>query len=204
MTSDARSEEMYRLSDELSMEFRGTDRWGLDNLLRDFSLFSKGRERKIEHLLYRSDDLLNSEVYIFDYYYRRGSGKSKDHWQTVFFVHSKYLGLPQFEMKPETLLHKVGELLGFKDIDFEAYPVFSRKYRLKGPDEDFIRATWNDQVLHFFSEERKWHLEGVNYYMIFYRPDQRMHPGEIRSLYYKGMEVFKMLSHTGKDSIFDL
>jgi hypothetical protein len=195
---------MYRLARELHMEYREKDRWGLKNLLRDFKLFSKGRWRKIEHMLYRADELLNTEVYIFDYYFRRGKGKSKHHWQTVFFVHSKYLGLPHFEMKPETLLHKVGELLGFKDIDFEEYPVFSRKYRLKGPDEDFIRATWNDRVLHFFSEERKWHLEGINYYMVFYRPGKRMAPAEIRTLYHKGMEVFRLLSDSNKKNIFDL
>lgn len=200
--SEKRTYWMQRLADELEMEYRGDDQWALHQLLEDFELFSRGRRRQISNMLYRRDPLLRTEVYIFDYYYRRGKGRSGDHRQTVFFVHSKFLALPQFEMKPENLLHKIGALLGFEDIDFEEFPEFSRRYRLKGPDESYIRASLNEKVLSFFSEEKNWYLEGINYYMIFYQKHKLLSPEEIRTFYQKGIQVFRLLAESGKGSVF--
>lgn len=191
---DSRTYRMQQIARQLNMQYRGEDRWSLHELLRDFTLFRKGRRRQISQLLYRSDALLQTEFYLFDYYYHRGKGRAGDHNQTVFFVHSKRLALPQFSMHPENLLHRVGELLGFHDIDFEEFPKFSRQYRLKGGDESFIRASLNEQVLQFFSKEKNWYLEGLNYYLIFYRKRQLLPPKEVLELYEKGHRVFEMLS----------
>lgn len=193
---------MQRLADDLGMDYRGEDQWSLHNLLEDFQLFSRGRRRQISHILYRGDPLLRTEVHIFDYSYRRGRGRSGDYRQTVFFVHSKFLALPQFEMKPETIIHKIGALIGFDDIDFEEFPKFSRRYRLKGPDESYIRASLNEKVLSFFSEEKNWYLEGINYYMVFYKRDKLLSPDQIRTFYRKGMRIFQLLAESGKDSVF--
>ena len=186
---------MEQAAFEMGMEFREKDEWGLINLLKAFKLFREGHSGRITNMMKRVDGMLEMDCRIFDYRYVRGYGKYRRvRKQTVFFMHSKELGLPEFFMKPETFFHKVGEWLGMEDIDFVEFPEFSDQYRLKGDNEDFIRHTMNEKVLHFFTVEKDWNLEGVNYYLIFYRKSHLMPPGRIRLFYHKGLEIVKLLS----------
>lgn len=190
--NSVRGQQLQQIAGQLEMDYTYGDEWGLVRSLRDFQLFRKGRGRKISHLLFRKDDWLESTVRIFDYQYKTGKNGRKHH-QTVFFVESKKLGLPQFLMKPENLFHKIGSLLGMQDIDFEAYPKFSNNYLLRSADEEYIRHIMNEEVLHYFTIERNWTMEGINYYLIFYRSGKLFSARSIETFYKKGMEIVRML-----------
>ena len=191
--SKKRTEDLSRIAFDMKMAFQEKDQWNLHTLLEDFKLFRYGGNKEIKNLMYHSDPMMNSEVYIFDYRFVVSTGKTtKIFNQTVFFVHSKKLGLPFFRMLPENFFHKVGSWLGIDDIDFEEYPEFSKHYYLKGDDEDYIRYMMNDEILKFFSIEKKWFLEGINYYLVFYRRDSLMSPSQIKKFYKKGMHLFEL------------
>lgn len=191
--SGKRTEALSRVAFDLKMSFQEKDTWDLHTLLEDFKLFRVGGRREISNLMYRADSMMDSEVFIFDYRFVVSTGKSaKVFNQTVFFVHSKKLGLPFFRMRPENFFHKIGNWLGIKDIDFEEYPKFSKQYYLKGDDEDYIRHVMGDEILKFFSVEKKWFLEGVNYYLVFYRRDKLLSPQKIKRFYQQGMHLFEL------------
>ena len=190
-----RAEQLSRIAFELDMKFSPRDNWGLINFLEDFKLFRRGFGKRISNILHRQDAMLNLDLYIFDYRFTISTGNSaRVIKQTVFFVQSHKLGLPVFYMRPETVFHRIGAYLGMQDIDFEEYPRFSNNYTLRGDDEDFIRSTANPSFLHFFSIEKNWFLEGVNYYLIFYRKGKRLKPKEIKEFYTKGLEIYKLLT----------
>lgn len=185
---------MSKIAFDLGMEFHQRDQWSMLSLLKGFQLFRQGRARRITNIMHQRDEFLNVETYIFDYYSVRGRGKHRKATnQTVFFIQSKSLGLPEFLMKPENFFHKIGAYLGMQDIDFEEFPVFSENYLLKGKDEDYIRATMNEEVLRFFSVEKDWSLEGVNYFLIFYQKKRLIPPQKIKHFFKKGMELHRML-----------
>ncbi len=185
---------------ELGMKFSPKDEWGLINYLGDFKLFRRGFGKRISNIMHRQDNMLNLNVNIFDYRYTISTGKSARVFkQTVFFVQSRSLGLPHFFMRPENLFHRIGELLGMQDIDFEEFPTFSQNYLLRGDDEDYIRASVNEPFLRFFSLEKNWYLEGVNYYLIFYRRNRRLEPEKIKEFYQKGMKIYEMLQVMNKE-----
>jgi len=192
-----RKKEMYQLSFELDTDWRERDEYGLLNLLQEFKLFRKGRSKKVTNILRKADVGTGSEVYIFDYAYLTGNGKSnRKYRQTVFFVNAKELNLPTFMMKPENFFHKIGQYLGWtKDIDFETHPEFSDQYLLQGQSEPFVRDTFHDELLHFFSVEKDWCLEGMNYYLIFYKHGHRIPVDQIKDFYEKGLYVFDMLAN---------
>src|SRR2546422_3151571 len=48
--------------------------------------------------------------------------------------------LPTFMLTPEDLRAKLAVLFGGQDVDFDDSPEFSRRYRLRGTDEDAVRA----------------------------------------------------------------
>lgn len=195
-----RRSEMRQLSSRLNMEYTEKDEWGLLNLLSDFRLFRRGYGKRITNVLSVRDSMLNSHFRIFDYKFVIGGGNSTRRIsQTVFFVDSKELGLPVFSMKPENFFHKIGEKLGLHhDIDFVEYPTFSSQYLLKGEDEGLIRSTMSDDMLQFFTLEKYWSLEGMNYFFIFYKWNKILPVNEVQEMHKKGVEVFEML----KDSSF--
>lgn len=185
---------LQELASQLEMSYAEKEEWGLIALLKDFKLFRVGGAQKITNILSKKDEWLETETHVFDYQYTVSTGKSSVSFkQTVFFVNSKKLGLPHFWMKPETFFHKIGHFLGIKDINFEAFPQFSDQYYLKGDDEEYIRATMNEKVLHFFTIEKNWNLEGVNYFMIFYCHNTVIPPHLIKDFYKKGTKICEML-----------
>lgn len=192
---ESRSRAFEKLAHELKMSYAPTEEWGLHNLLKDFELFRRGHSKKITNLLRTRTPLLHTDIQIFDYKFTIQAGNTPvKRQQTVFFIDSKRLGLPYFYMKPETFLEKIETWLRLqRDINFESHPKFSSQYLLKGEDEDYIRATFTDEVLRFFTIEKGWTLEGVNYFLILYKYKQVLSPKEIKRLYRKGKQVADML-----------
>lgn len=95
-------------------------------------------------------------------------------------------------MHPEGLIHRIGDWFGFKDIDFEDFPQFSKQYYLKGKDEERVRNEMNESVLHFFTLQKGWNLEGLNFYMILYRKNKLIPPDQITTLFESGGKVFDL------------
>ncbi len=192
-----RKADMKQLSSKLKMEYSATDEWGLLNLLTDFRLFKRGYAKRISNVLSVKDSMMDSHLRIFDYKFVVGGGNSTRRIsQTVFFVNSKKLGLPQFSMKPENFFHKIGAKLGMQDIDFEEYPTFSDQYLLRGADEGFIRSTMSPDLLQFFTLEKYWSLEGVNYFFIFYKWNKILPVDQVQQMHKKGVKIFEMLKDT--------
>lgn len=190
---ESRSQQLAEVAYRLGVDFTPEDEWRFMNLLTDFKIFKRGHRRSITNIFRSRDEFLETDLRIFDYQYTISSGKSHHRYrQTVFFADSRKLGLPEFRMKPENFFHKIGSLLGFEDINFENYPEFSNQYYLKSTDEEYLRATMHDGILRFFSKEKGWRLEGINYYLIFYRHNVLMPPEKIKQFYDKGMQVFDL------------
>ena len=185
--------EMQETAEKLGLEFRNTDEYGQIAMMKDFQLFKKGYGKRISNILSVKRDFEQADIRVFDYKYVIGAGNStRKIMQTVFYIHSKELNLPELLIKPEYFFHRIGEFFGMQDIDFEAFPIFSDQYLVQGPDEDLVKAALNEKVLHYFTVEKNWSVEGLNYLMIFYRHGKRIAPAEIEGFYKKGMEIFEL------------
>ena len=188
-----REKSMKLAAHKLGMKYLGKDKDLLDYLL-DFELFKKGihkRKKRINRLMRRVDQYLTNDLYIFDYEYKRGKRR---HQQTVFFLKSKELGLPQLLLEPETLMHKIKEYFQVKDIDFESYPKFSDAYHLQGDNEEWVREKIGQhKTIRFFNRYEKWHFEANNYFMILYRDGGFLPSKKINHLHRSGMRLFKLL-----------
>ena len=131
MFQSTRREDLRLLASRLKMKYSPKDDWGTLSLLRDFKLFKIGSRKKIKHLMISGNDYADTRTCIFDYHYTISTGKSSHTYkQTVFFVQSKDLGLPQFYLRPEVFLDRVARLLGKEDIDFVSHEIFSDAYHL--------------------------------------------------------------------------
>ncbi|MEZ4339362.1 MAG: SulP family inorganic anion transporter [Sandaracinaceae bacterium] len=67
--------------------------------------------------------------------------------------------VPGMILRKEDLFARAFALAGRKDIDFEGFEGFSRKFLLTGPDEAAIRAFMTPERLRFFEAEHEYHME---------------------------------------------
>lgn len=192
-----RREAMQMVADELGLPFFPKGDESLINHLSGFHLFSQGRSKKITNMIH--GDTEDVDLGIFDYRYTVGGGKNSSTYnQTVVCLQSPHLALPEFAMRPEHFFHRIGGLFGFKDIDFESHPGFSKAYLLRGPDEEAVRQLFRDDVLSYFETQKRICVEGARGTLVFYRSGRRVKPSEIRTLMEEAFQVFSLLREPAK------
>ena len=191
--SAKRSAALKDLAAQLDLEFEENDHYGIFDKICDFELIKKGRKKGITNVIALRDDFKDFDARLFDFSYVISSGKSsRTYSQSVLFVESYRLALPEFWMYPEHIFHRLGNWFGIQDIDFEDFPEFSKSYQLRGEDEYYIRSQMNQQVLRHFTNQKGWHLEGANFFMLFYQHDKLFEPSELTHFLENGKRVFKL------------
>lgn len=190
-----RTAEIQQLAHHLNYDFQEKETFNSLPLLKDFALFKRGFGKKITNVLHHNDEWNQIDNKIFDYKFAISTGNSTRIFrQTVFFIQSKKLGLPNFWLKPEKFFHRIGNYLGLtQDIDFEEFPEFSKNYLLQGEDEELTRYIMNNELLQFFSLNKGWYIEGINYYLIIYKWNTLFAPIHIEELIRNGKSIFEML-----------
>jgi len=177
-----RTEAMRAVAESLEMEFEAEkfhpSTLGLDGI----DLFEEGRSRKAFNLIKGTFE--DTNAFIFDYHYIKGGHKnSAKYSQTViaFKICSKDgFQLPQFTCKPERFYHRFADVLGFKDINFEQYPEFSKAYRLNGDKADSIRKIFNERVIQQLEAESKqrWNVDAAGEWLVIHKYDKIIKPND--------------------------
>jgi len=180
-----RSDDLANLAVELGLEFSKQGSPNVPGLGR-FQLFSRGRRRKTYNVMKGSVEGVHAAV--FDYRFTTGSGKSTTtHKQTVCAIFDDRLNLPLFQMRPEGFWQKLGQIFGYQDIDFPENEFFSKKYTLRGRDEEQIRAAFTSDVLAFFETRPGLYVEGGGDTIIFFKAGRRMKVREIQDFLLDGI-----------------
>jgi hypothetical protein len=185
-------------ADDLQFDFAATDASGFLNTLMGGSLhlFSQGCDKEAYNILRGLASGL--EVAIFDYDYRSGSGRSRRMCrQSVIAFRFDGPPLPAFSVRPENVWHKLGQLFGYQDIDFNEHPTFSSRYLLRGPDEAAVRELFTDDVLSFCETMHGVSIEADGDRLLFYRHERRIKPAEVRSFLEEGFKVLAVFRPPG-------
>jgi hypothetical protein len=144
----------------------------------DLPLYGHGHSKQVRNVM--TGKAGERDLKLFDYRYITGGGKSSHTWnQTVALFPQGAQGLPDFLLAPENILHKIGQVFGYQDIDFDSSPDFSSHYLLRGADEMAIRSAFGADALAYFGQERGWHVEVAGGNVGIYRSDKRCKPEEL-------------------------
>ena len=151
---EKRRREMEALASSIGFSFTDNPLENLPESFSDFSLFKMGYSKVAENVLEGTFD--DIKIKVFDYHYTVSSGKSSHtYYHTVYCAYVDDFSLPAFELRQEGFFDKVGDMLGFKDIDFDSHPDFSKRYLLKGADEAEIRRLFSPKVLEYFEKRNE-------------------------------------------------
>jgi hypothetical protein len=186
-----RTEAFQKVADEFGFKFLPKGDPGLLGSLSHFYLFTQGHSKKLFNLMQGTTRDL--QVDIFDYRYIVGYGKhQKTYQQSVICFEAEDMDLPPFNMRPESFWHKIGAVFGYKDISFDSHPEFSKRYLLRGPNEDEIRAVFTPEVLEFLEETNGVCIEAEGPQLIFYRSSKRLKPEQTKKLMSEGFDILSV------------
>ena len=187
-----RREKMAAEAESLGLEYFPNGASPATAHLGQFNLFNAGRARKLTKLVLGTTDEV--QIALFDYQYTTGSGKqNQTHRQSVTSLKSDDLLIPSFVMRPESVFSRMGSLLGFKDIDFDSHPKFSKMFVLKGSEPMKIREFFTPALLDFFETQKGICMETMPGCIVFYWPGKRMKPDDMRDALGKAYEVFGLI-----------
>ncbi len=187
-----RTEAMRSVAATMNFTFAEKPDKALRERLSHLHLFSQGHSKKIRNVLTgRAGEM---DVRLFDYRYTTGGGKNSHTWrQTVMLCESATMSLPNFALRPERFFHKIGQVFGYQDIDFDTHPDFSKRYLLKGDDEKEIRKLFHADALAFYESHGKLSTEAADHQLIHYHASKRVAPEKLTEFIREGVGVLTLL-----------
>ena len=106
---------------------------------------------------------LNVSWEIADVTFNEGQAFTAETFNTTLMVLKLNKKIPVFTLDKEGVFERIFDRViaftGYKDIDFELYPDFSKKFLLKGNNESEIRSFFTDEIIRFFENHQIYHLE---------------------------------------------
>jgi hypothetical protein len=189
-----RSDALRFACDEMGFVFETGGDLEQVKALGDFPLYGRGHSRKVKNVMTgRAGD---HEVKLLDYQYTTGGGNhSHTCRQTVAVYPGAGTGLPDFILAPENVVHKIGQIFGYQDINFDSNPVFSSHYLLRGPDDMAIRSAFDTDTLSFLEQQQGWTVEVRGGSVAIYRAARRCDPGNVRTFVVESQAVLRALTH---------
>jgi hypothetical protein len=126
------------LAQKLGLKYRDRD-GTMDEQYGFLNRLCAGKQRYAFNIL--EGEYKGHSVLLFDYHYVTESRDSKGNRQTQthyisFFILNHWFAFPELRIYPEGIFSKLGQMIGFDDIDFESI-AFSNKYVVKSEDKKF-------------------------------------------------------------------
>ncbi|WP_421764005.1 SulP family inorganic anion transporter [Ekhidna sp.] len=131
--------------------------------LKEFHFFEiRPIERKSNSLkgVYKDQ---NASWEISDVTFNEGQAFTAETFNATLMVLKLNKQIPIFTLEKEGVFERIFDRVmaftGYKDIDFEIYPDFSKKFLLMGNNESEIRSFFKDEIIRFFENHHIYHLE---------------------------------------------
>ena len=100
---------------------------------------------------------------ITDVTFSEGAAFTAETFNMTLMVLKLNKKIPVFTMEKEGVFEKIFDRVmaytGYKDIDFEKYPDFSKKFLIMGNKEAEIRSFFTNEIIRFFESHQIYHLE---------------------------------------------
>ncbi len=103
----------------------------------------------------------------------------QNQFMSAILVTNIAIPIPNFTLTKEGLMSRVLQTVGYDDIDFADYPIFSQLYLLKGSNESEIRAFFTPQIIEFLEKHTDYHIEGLDGKLLIYKDVSLMQHTEI-------------------------
>ncbi|MEP0986150.1 SulP family inorganic anion transporter [Ekhidna sp.] len=165
--------------------------------LKEFHFFEiRPIERKSNSLKGVYKDL-NVSWEISDVTFNEGQAFTAETFNATLMVLKLNKKVPVFTLEKEGVFERffdrVMAFTGYKDIDFEIYPDFSKKFLLMGNNESEIRSFFKDEIIRFFENHHIYHLESNGEALLIFNKIKLARTDETLAFIEYGKELAKLL-----------
>jgi len=183
-----RKEGLATLAKELGLELN----WQLPEAelarFNRFQIANKGRLPTSGTTIIADDG--ETRMAVFDFSYTTGHGKQKrTHLFSIAMCSSSNLSIPNMSIEPETWQSRIAELVGYRDIDLEEDPTFSKRFSIQGNDPIAIRNFLTPERRAAITKFPNQRLAGQNDTLLVIRRHVRLKPENVRELMTEALEV---------------
>ena len=134
---------------------------------------------------------------ISDVTFNDGAAFSSETFNTTVMFLKINKDIPVFAMEKEGIIEKIFDRViaftGHKDIDFEMYPDFSKKFLVTGNNETKIRSFFTDDLISFFENTQIYHLESNGKGLIIFDKIKLARTDETIALINYSKQLIKLL-----------
>jgi hypothetical protein len=222
-----RMQEFQAIAQALNLQFypKGDER--IAPLLVNLDFFHYGSDCKVTNLMHGRIDRGSKSVTvaIFDYQYVVGrnrdctgisfgensvaiSSSSDDDdeyfFQTLIVFHDERIDAPRFKLREEHFGHKVANFIGFEDINFPDFPVFSKRYRLDSDRVNEVRALFQPNLLKFYEGHKictEANGSSVTIYPFSNNKSNTLVPSQIKAYLDIGLRLLSLLERNLVDRV---
>ncbi len=130
---------------------------------------------------------------LFDLSYSEGAFIAKEDLKSSFLTIRLDEPVPQFILDKEHLLAGIYETLGYRDINFEEAPDFSKRFFLSGKNRSEIRKWFRPELIFFFESHSYFHVETNQKTLLIKGKNRLSSIEEIKKMLAFGTELFQIL-----------
>ncbi len=171
-----RQVELRKVADKLDYDFN-PQRAKVTGKYRDYQL-QVGNKVYEQNVLYKYTEL--GRIEVADLSLIQGAMQAAIETQvTVINLSELQFALPDFALEPESFGTKLTEFVAGRDIDFNEYPDFSKRYYLRGLTETAIRNFFSESIIRFLENREEMHIECHRNRLLFYKKLDLLDPHEI-------------------------
>ncbi|RBW63190.1 SulP family inorganic anion transporter [Tenacibaculum sp. E3R01] len=147
-----RQKSVSKISKELGWSYKTTPKEVTE--IPEFGYFKTRQINKVSNIL------SNENCALFDVEFSEGELIAKQIIKATMFYISIDEKVPEFTLDREGIFEYIYHFAGFKDIDIEDHPDFSRRFYLSGKNQFDIRSFFTDELILFFESNNYYHIEG--------------------------------------------
>ena len=158
----ARQNRLQNLANEEDYQYSNRVDWNT-HYLKKFHFFEIRPIERKSNCLKGTFKGIDVSWEIADVTFSEGAAFTAETFNMTLMVLKLPKKLPVFTMEKEGVLEKIFDRVkaytGYKDIDFEMYPNFSKKFLITGNKEPEIRSFFTEEIIRFFESNQIYHLE---------------------------------------------
>jgi MFS superfamily sulfate permease-like transporter len=158
----SRQMRLQNLANEQDYEYTSQVNWKTNDL-KEFHFFKIRPIERKSNCLKGTFKASNVPWEITDVTFSEGSAFTSEIFNTTLMMLKLPKKVPVFTMEKEGVIDKIIDRMksytGCKDIDFEKYPEFSKKFLILGNKEAEIQSFFTSEIIHFFESHQIYRVE---------------------------------------------
>ena len=181
-----RQKNIQKISEEMHYSYDAFSAIEMEELPQ----FGYFKTRKIDKV---SNILSNDDCTIFDVQFSEGEMIAKQVIKaTMLHIHTQK-EVPNFTLDKEGIFEYLYHFAGFKDINLEKYPDFSKRFYLLGKNEAKIRTFFTDELILFLESNKQYHIEASKVGLLIFSNERLASVKELKALAYFGASLRKII-----------